>query len=96
MTKNEIITFTDSKLDAALEREVRYQLGKRAGEISVQEFNSLTTLWLDGNQLVSVDGLKLPDSLTTLWLDGNQLVSVDGLNKLARYVYGLTNQKTSR
>ena len=76
---NDTIVFPARKLEGALEREVRRVLGKQDDEITQAEFDTIKTLWLDGNDIVDVSGLQLPASLQTLGLGGNHIVDVSGL-----------------
>jgi len=76
---NDTIVFPARKLEGALEREVRRVLGKQDDEITQAEFDTIKTLWLNGNDIVDVSGLQLPASLQTLGLDDNDIVDVSGL-----------------
>jgi len=65
-----------------IEAAIRKAAKKPTGELTKADYEKVTLLTLNGNQLTSVKGLEKLTLLRRLDLAGNQLTEVKGLEKL--------------
>ena len=65
-----------------IEKAIRKAANKPTGELTKADYEKVTELYLDGNQLTNVKGLEKLTKLEELDLGGNQLTNVKGLEKL--------------
>ena len=81
----QVVEIIDSNVERAIRSALRSELGKPSGDITPDELGSLTTLYLNNNDLTS---LTLPEGLTNLthlYLHNNDLTSLtlpEGLTRL--------------
>jgi len=67
-----------------LEKTIRKQLNKPAGELTEADLRNVTRLDLSENKLTEMKGLEKFTQLEELHLNGNRLVEVKGLKKLTK------------
>ncbi len=71
--------------DPIVEKAIRKAAKKPTGELTKEDLEKVTELYLHGNQLTEVPkGLEKLTQLTVLWLEDNQLTDVKGLEKLTQ------------
>jgi Leucine-rich repeat (LRR) protein len=80
-----------------IETAIRKAAKKSTGELTKADFEKVTRLYLDYNQLTDVKSLENLTQLKELYLIGNQLTDVKGLEKLTQLknLYLIGNQLTS-
>jgi len=83
-----------------IEAAIRYELKNPTGELTKADYEKVTRMNLENNQLTDVKGLEKLTKLTWLRLYDNKLTSVKGLEKLTQlkvlWLYGnkLTDVKS--
>ena len=70
--------------DPILEKAIREQLAKPKSELTKADYEEVTSLELNNNQLTNVKGLEKLTQLKVLHLYNNKLTSVKGLEKLTQ------------
>ena len=69
-----------------IEAAIRKAAKKPTGELTKADYEKVTFLNLQNNQLTDVKGLENLTQLKYLRLDGNQLTDVKGLEKLTQFL----------
>ena len=67
-----------------IEAAIRIAAKKPTGELTKEDFEKVTNLWLENKKLTSVKGLEKLTQLKVLHLYNNKLTDVTGLEKLTQ------------